>query len=198
MGRHGSAKHPVTWDSLFVKFTETQAYITPVLEVGDFSLEQVEALLAKSFTLAEWAQLFQELENQEFPEWFPKNNPQLNELEIPALGLRSLGILSPTRDDEGAFSFQQAMSFDSSDSTQLVLADTGHETWRTEVVPTELLTYVETLNTRLGRFKSTVSKPFRDIEASHRLLVADLKTIHHNVIQWELSGLPRLSLKAGP
>lgn len=50
-----------------------------------------------------------------------------------------------------------------------------------DVVPAEFLTFIESVNSRVSCFKATLAKPFRDIEASYRLLVADIKTIHHNV-----------------
>jgi hypothetical protein len=98
---------------------------------------------------------------------------------VPECTLRPLGILSPTHDDAGNFSLQQSLSFDSSDSMQLVLSDNAD--WRLEVAPAEFLTYVEKVNLRLSCFKSTLARPFRDIKASYCLLVTDLKTIHYNV-----------------
>jgi hypothetical protein len=85
------------------------------------------------------------------------------------------------------------MSFDSSDSTQLALPD--NKDWRVEVVPTEFLSYAESVNSRVSRFKSMLAQPFRDIEASYRLLVADPKTIHYIVaVLHEQVGSP-VSLK---
>jgi len=65
---------------------------------------------------------------------------------VPECTLRPLGILSPTHDDAGNFSLQQSLSFDSSDSMQLVLSDNAD--WRLEVAPAEFLTlpcYISTL-----------------------------------------------------
>lgn len=54
----------------------------------------------------------------------------------------------------------------SSDSTQLSTGRSDDNDWRLQVTPTEFLPYVETVKNRLSRFKSALSKPFRDIEAS--------------------------------
>jgi len=180
-GRHGTAKHPVSWNALYVRFTDTQAYASPFLEVSSYSEEQIKSLLAKSYTISEWAALFQELENELIPDWFPKvTSLPIREFN-QVLGLRPLSLLSPTHAGAENFNFQQIMSFDSSDSTQLVASDSGVTNWRKDVAPTEFLTYVEALDGRLSRFKTTISKPFCDIEASYRLLVADLKNFHYNV-----------------
>jgi hypothetical protein len=151
------------------------------LEADQFAEEQVEALLSRSFTISEWAQIFQDIENDAIPDWFPKAIDVPNSNMIMGLSLRPLSILSPTHGNADSFTFQQVMSFDSSDSTQLTMKEPGSENWRVEVAPTELMSYVESLNKRLARFKATLSKPFREIETSYRLLVADLKTVHGNV-----------------
>jgi hypothetical protein len=180
-GRHGLMKFPVTGNALYVKFTDTQIYTQPVLDAEVLSEEQIEVLLTKNFTLSEWSQLFQDIEDQTFPDWLSQAVPPAKAASAIEPMLRPLSILSPTHDEASHCVFQQVMSFDSSDSTMLMLPE--NKTWRAEVVPTDCLTYVESVNSKLSRFKSTLAKPFRDIESSYRLLVADLKTIHCNVAQ---------------
>lgn len=174
-------KFPVTGNTLYVKFTDTQIYTQPVLDAEVLSEEQIEVLLTKNFMLSEWSQLFQDIEDQTFPDWLPQAVPPAKAASAIEPMLRPLSILSPTHDEASHFVFQQVMSFDSSDSTMLMLPE--NKTWCSEVVPTEFLTYIESVNSKLSRFKSTLAKPFRDIESSYRLLVADLKTIHCNVAQ---------------
>jgi hypothetical protein len=75
-GRHGASKLSAAWPTLYVKFTDTQVYTQPVVEVEALSVSQINVLLSKSFMLNEWIHFFQEIKEQRFPDRLPRADSQ--------------------------------------------------------------------------------------------------------------------------
>jgi hypothetical protein len=178
-GRHKSSKFQPSIATFYIKHTDHQAFCQPTLDMNHFLPDQVQVLSQKMLTALEWSETFERISNDFMPLWLPvtDNDDKNPELEPEDLALKTLGILSPTQDNQAIFGFQPTLSFDSMDSSQLVnRLDEGLDLqWRSEVTPLEFLKYVDTINKRVTKFKDAWSKPFQDIESSYRLLVSDIK-----------------------
>jgi hypothetical protein len=187
--RHETSKFEASYGHGYVKFNEIQAHCSPSLNIEDFSDDQVEVLGNQSFTLPEWTIVFDQISGGINPDWLPTLAPSpplaaIAESEAaPNATFQQLSILSPTAGQGNLFDFRPSLSFDSSDSSLIEAEEaTGDRLqWRTQVLPQELLSHVDQISTNLKKIKMAWSRPFHDIEAGYRLVVADLKTVHNNV-----------------
>jgi hypothetical protein len=84
--------------------------------------------------------------------------------------IQPLSIMSPTA----------GLSFDSSDSSVIGRDTNDLHLWKAQVVPSELMDHVDRVASNIKKIKSAWSKPFRDIEAGYKLVVADLRTMNDN------------------
>jgi hypothetical protein len=148
----------------------------------DFTPDQVEALVDQTFTVGHWTTVFDEIASGSPPDWFPQAPLMIAQEQRDHTGFQPLSIMSPTAGSGKLFDFHPTLSFDSADSS--IIDKAGNETrlWRTQVTPPELLAHIDQVSSNVKRVKSAWSKPFRDIEAGYKLVVADLRTMNANVI----------------
>jgi len=186
----GTSRHEVSkFDGLFghcyVKYNEIQAHCSPCLDVESFSSKQLDSLAARSHALPEWINIFGSIAAGNFPEWLPKELIVDTRGDVePVPTFQQLSILSPTAGPAALFDYQPTLSFDSVDSS-VIVENSGQASstlpWREHVVPPELLAQVDKIAGGLKKVKLAWPKPFRDIEAGYKLVVADLCTMHDNV-----------------
>jgi len=182
--RHETSKFEGSYDHCYVKYNEIQAHCTPTLNLEAFSANQIAALADRSFSLADWTTILDGIAVGDLPDWFPKRLvvDTLQE-EEPALSFQQLSILSPTSGPAVLFDYKPSLSFDSSDSS--IIKASGKQPaksfWRNQVVPPELMEHVDHISGGLKKIKMAWSKPFHDIEAGYKLVVADLGIMHDNV-----------------
>lgn len=175
-------------DAFYVKHNEIQAYCHPAIDIKYFNEHQKEALAIKVLSLNEWMEVFEAIDSGSIPDWLSVGDKDISALIIDDqtepttnLAFKPLGILSPTKGDATMFDFQPTLSFDSTDSSVIGRLAESEDNWRSLVSPTQLLQYIDTINKRVKQIKMAWSKPFRDIESSYKLLVADLQVLNDNI-----------------
>jgi hypothetical protein len=174
--KHEASKFDALPDCCYVKVNEIQAHCSPSLSVAGFTSSQVLALSERSYTISEWGAVFDSIVAGNLPDWFP-HEPQ--EETERALILQPLSILSPTARPANLFDLQPTLSFDSTDSS--VMNVDSRTQWRTQVMPPELLSHLDQVASNLKKIKSAWSKPFCNVEAGYKLVVADLCTMNESV-----------------
>jgi len=145
---------------------------------------QVESLAERSFAAAEWSNIFDDISAGAPPEWFPQPYAAAqSQSTSDGATFQQLSILSPTAGPTKLFDFQPALSFDSADSSISNVASdpAARNVWRSQVAPPELLMHIDQVALGLKKVKQAWSKPFRDIEAGYKLVIADLCVMHSNV-----------------
>ena len=132
--------------------------------------------------MVEWTTIFEKISVGDNPEWFP-TCPQIHSDTVNSLSFQQLSILSPTAGTGNLFDYQPTLSFDSTDSSIIERMGAQADLWCTQVTPPppELPSHVNQISGNLKKIKMAWSKPFRNIEARYKLVVADLHTMHDNV-----------------
>jgi hypothetical protein len=152
-----------------------------MLALAGFTANQVQALADRSFTPQDWSIVFDEITSDSPPEWFPVPLTVDPQVEMHNATVQPLSILSPTAGPVNLFDFQPVLSFDSSDSSTVSPNVENRNLWKSQVVPPELMTHVKQVSSNLKKIKAAWSKPFRDIEAGYKLVVADLTVMNDNM-----------------
>jgi hypothetical protein len=180
--KHETSKFEASPNCCFVKFNEIQAHSSPTLSVEGFTSEQVQSLGDRMLTITDWTSIFDEIASGSLPNWFPQAPwPTHHDNQNHSI-LQPLSIMSPTGGPARLFDFHPTLSFDSSDSSIIDKAGTELLPWRAHVVPPELLAHIDHVSPNVKKIKSAWSKPFCDIEASYKLVVANLCTMINNIV----------------
>jgi len=158
----------------FIRVTDHQVYTSPVWNVVEFTPEQRSSILAVQMTAADWEKEFKLMETGGLPEWLEQIKSQGSEETSSVTEQESVQLLSPVgaKAKQGIFKIVPSFSFDSVDSE-------GTEKEGDEEVNTQdRLIKVES---KLGKLKAKLGRPFMDIDASYSVMVSDLQKLHERV-----------------
>jgi hypothetical protein len=169
-GRHVS-KFLVDSDSAYIRATDMQVFGSPCLSVKDLTDTQRAKLSNMVKMGSEWERLLSDIEQGNFPEWMVDLKDEVKESVSEDDDDNSLELLSPiaSATRKGIFDQFPSLSFNSLDSEMEVKEEEDGNA------------KLELLEKSLRNFKTKLTRPFTDIEASYMVLVSDLNKIRDRV-----------------
>jgi hypothetical protein len=168
--RHVS-KFTVDVNSAYIRATENQVFCSPCLQVKNLSNAQRAKLSSLVNTASEWERIVLDLNNGNVPEWMMVDAEEAKEVADEEDDVRSFDLMSPmaSGNRKGIFEQFPSLSFDSCDSNFEMEGDEDESG------------KVEMLERKLRAFKSKLTRPFTDIEASYLVLISDLSKVRDRV-----------------
>jgi archaellum component FlaC len=170
--RH-SVKHQVERNCAYIRLTDNQVLVSPVWNLAEYSEDQVEQIKAIQFSAGDWGKEFKIIDSGEVPDWLQLIHGKVEEEASLDTDQVSVQLLSPmaAASKQGVFELVPNFSFDST-NTEDEGGDEDKDEMQARLVKVE---------SKLGRLKDRLSRPFRDIDASYSVMVNDLQKLHDRV-----------------